>query len=83
MKSLHESIKTLKHLKVGESAVVRGIRSSNDALRNRLLSLGLVEGREVVVTTMAPLGGAIGISLLGFSLALRLSEAEAVSVLIN
>lgn len=73
---------TLKHLPIGKTAVVKGVTSSNSLLRNRLLSLGLVEGRSIKVTRIAPFGSTIGVELLGFSLALRLSEAEALSVII-
>lgn len=82
MAPLENPLQTLKRVKLGEIATIRCVESSNCALRNRLLSLGLVEGRRIRVTRKAPLGGAIGIQILGFSLALRLTEAEAVSIFV-
>ncbi len=77
-----ENQKTLKSIEIGEQATVKKINSSNPSLRQRLLSLGLIEGRKIRVTRLAPFGGTIGIELIGFSLALRLSEADAVSILV-
>lgn len=73
---------TLKSVALGQKAVVKSVQSKNSSLRNRLLSLGLIEGREVKVTRIAPFGSTIGIELLGFSLALRLTEAEALAIVV-
>jgi len=80
MTPVNTNNKTLKTLKIGEKACISGIKSTNTTLRHRLLSLGLTAGREIHVTRIAPFGGTIGIHLMGFSLALRTSEAEAISV---
>lgn len=74
--------KTLQSIALGGRAVVKKINSTNSSLRHRLLSLGLTEGREIEVTRRAPFGGTIGIELIGFSLALRLTEADAVAILV-
>lgn len=74
------SCETLQSKPLGSTAKIRGIATSNTTLRQRLLSLGLIEGREVTVTKRSPLGGTLCIELIGFSLALRLTEAEAIAV---
>lgn len=74
------SICSLCCLTKGHSAKITKIQSDNPIVRNRLLSLGLVEGRQLQVTHRSPMGGTICIELIGCSLALRQSEAEAISV---
>jgi Fe2+ transport system protein FeoA len=69
-------------VKNGETATIRKINTNDAVVRNRLFSMGLVEGRQVSVTKRSPFGGTICIELLGSALALRLSEAEAVSILV-
>jgi Fe2+ transport system protein FeoA len=69
-------------IKNGQTAKIRKINTNDSVVRNRLFSMGLVEGREVSVTKRSPFGGTICIELLGSALALRLSEAEAISILV-
>lgn len=66
---------SLDQLKAGDSAVVSEVICADKDLRNRLLSMGLVSGRNVRVTRIAPLGDPIKVELLGFNLSLRLDEA--------
>lgn len=73
---------TLKTKDIGTIATIKGIETNNPTLRQRLLSLGLIEGRKVAVTKKSPFGNTLCIELIGFSLALRLTEAEAISVLV-
>lgn len=73
---------TLASLKIGQSAIVNQIATSNSALKDRLLSLGLTEGRPIKVTKKALIGGTIAVELLGFTLALRLAEANAIKVIL-
>ena len=74
--------KNLARVKNGQTATIRRIDSKDAVVRNRLFSMGLVAGREVSVTKRSPFGGTICIELLGSALALRLSEAEAISILV-
>lgn len=71
---------TLNKLRTGERAVVTHVSSSNHQLRNKLLSMGIVEGTIVEVSRIAPLGDPIKIRLLGGKLSLRLSEARSVGI---
>lgn len=72
--------KTLHSLKIGEKAKITCVDCTNSTLRHRLQCLGLVAGKEVTVTKIAPFNGAIGVRCMGCSLALRKNEAEAVLV---
>lgn len=76
------SLQTLKDTKVNSVVTIKGISNSNPEIRNRLLSFGLVSGQKVKVTCSSFFGGTRCIELIGYSLALRLSEADCVSVLV-
>ena len=73
--------RSLADLKLGETATVKCVACLDAELRNKLLSMGLVDGAEVRVVNIAPLGDPITIAVLGFQLSLRRSEADAVTLL--
>jgi Fe2+ transport system protein FeoA len=70
---------TLDQLHVGQRGRVEALRGDN-ALVQRLLEMGLLEGEEVEVTNVAPLGDPIEIRLRDYRLSLRRREAARVSV---
>ena len=72
-------MKTLKDLKVGESASVVRLNSPG-APRRRLLDMGLTKGVKVTLRKVAPLGDPLEITLRGYELSLRKSEAELIEV---
>lgn len=51
-----------------------------DAITQRLMEMGLIRGSEIRVVRFAPLGDPMQISLLGYHLSLRKSEAARVEV---
>ena len=63
---------TLNELKVGESAVVKGV-GGECALRQHFLDMGLIPGAEVRLVKMAPMGDPIEIKIYGYALTLRVS----------
>ena len=71
---------TLDQLAVGDSGRITNVMSDNCLLRNKLLSMGVVEGVSVSVAHVAPFGDPINIRVLGSTLSLRRSEASAVTV---
>ncbi|MGI5868015.1 MAG: FeoA family protein [Kiritimatiellia bacterium] len=71
---------TLSNLPKGVKARVAGYTRGNPAYRARLLALGLTRGVVVEVVNLAPLGDPIEISVRGFRLSLRRSEAAVVEV---
>ena len=73
------TMKTLKDVAIGESAVVRKLNSVGPT-RRRLLDMGLTKGVKVTVRKLAPLGDPIEITLRGYELSLRKSEAELIEV---
>jgi len=70
---------TLDQLPVGQRCRVTAIRG-DDALVQRLLEMGLLEGEEVELTNVAPLGDPIEIRLRDYRLSLRRREAARVQV---
>jgi ferrous iron transport protein A len=70
---------SLDQLRRGERARVEAVRG-DDAVVQRLLEMGLLEGEEVEVLGFAPLGDPLEIRLRDFRLSLRRSEAARVLV---
>jgi Fe2+ transport system protein FeoA len=70
---------TLDQLKLGQHGRVAGLEG-DDAIVQRLLEMGLLEGEEFEVIGFAPLGDPIEIRLRDYRLSLRRSEAARVQV---
>ncbi len=66
--------RTLSELKMGQSATIATVKGEG-ALRQRLLDMGLTKGALVKVIKFAPLGDPMEITVRGYSLTLRKSEA--------
>lgn len=72
-------MKTLRDVKVGEGAVVARLHGEG-AVRRRIMDMGLVKGTEVRVRRVAPAGDPIELTVRGYELSIRRSEAETVEV---
>jgi ferrous iron transport protein A len=70
---------SLDQLKLGQRGTVTALEGS-DAIVQRLLEMGLLEGEEVEVIGFAPLGDPMEIRLRDYRLSLRRSEAARVQV---
>jgi ferrous iron transport protein A len=70
---------SLDKMNAGQRARIETIEGS-DALVQRLLEMGLLEGDEVEVIGFAPLGDPMEIRLRDYRLSLRRSEAARVRV---
>ena len=70
---------TLDKVPAGQRVRITAIHG-DDAIFQRLLEMGLLEGEEVEVIAVAPLGDPIEISLRDYRLSLRRREAARVSV---
>lgn len=64
----------LSELRQGQRARIEGFASSD--LELKLMEMGCIPGEEVVVEQIAPLGDPISIRVAGYSLSLRLNEAD-------
>ena len=72
---------TLDQLQRGQTAQVTALRG-DDALAQRLMEMGLLEGETVEVLGFAPLGDPMQIRLQDFRLSLRRAEAARVGVVL-
>lgn len=70
---------TVNELKIGERAVVTGLGCSG-ALRRRIIDMGITPGALVVLRKAAPMGDPIEISVRGYELTIRRSEAREIKV---
>jgi ferrous iron transport protein A len=68
----------LSELKSGEKARIKDFESSE--LELKLMEMGCIPGEEVVVEQKAPLGDPISIRVAGYSLSLRINEANQIIV---
>jgi ferrous iron transport protein A len=75
----HASMPSLDQLQVGQQASIEAVRGS-DTIMQRLLEMGLLEGEQIQVTNIAPLGDPIEIRLRDYRLSLRRSEAARIAV---
>ena len=70
---------TLKELGVGQSASIITVGGTG-ALRQHLLDMGVIPGAEVKVLKYAPLGDPVEVQIHGYSLTLRLNDADQIEV---
>jgi ferrous iron transport protein A len=68
----------LSEVRIGKLVVIKSFE--NDDLFIKLMEMGCVPGEVVKVEQIAPLGDPISISVAGYSLSLRLNEADHIFV---
>ncbi len=71
--------KKLNVFLVGESGVVKKVEGEGK-IRKRLLDMGITPGAEILLRKKAPLGDPLEVTLRGYELTLRKSEAELVTL---
>jgi len=71
-------MKKLSDLPVGKMAVIR--KFEKDDLLLKLMEMGFVPGETVRIEQVAPLGDPISLTIAGYTISLRLNEAEQVWV---
>ncbi len=72
-------MKLLSQLKIGEKSTVVAVHGEG-AVRRRLFDMGITPGAEIYLRKKAPLGDPIEVSLRGYELTLRKSEAANVEM---
>lgn len=68
----------LSDMKPGQEAIIREFDNSDIFLK--LMEMGCVPGEKVFLEQVAPLGDPISVKISGYSLSLRLNEAEHIRV---
>jgi len=71
-------MKRLSEIKIGKTVVIKSFEK--DDLFIKLMEMGCVPGEMVKVEQIAPLGDPMSISVAGYSLSLRLNEADHIFV---
>lgn len=70
---------TLNHIQPGNGGVIKSV-GGKEALRRRLLDMGLTPRTKVFVNKVAPMGDPMELSLRGYVLTLRLEDAANIEV---
>ena len=70
---------TLKEAKIGSTVTVKKINGEG-ALKRRIMDMGITKGSEIYVRKVAPLGDPVEITVRGYELSLRKSDAESIEV---
>lgn len=71
--------RTLRDIAIGETATVRRLNGEG-ALKRHIMDMGITKGTDVYVRKVAPLGDPIEVTVRGYELSLRKSEAECILV---
>ena len=70
---------TLKDVKVGST--VRVVKLNGEGpVKRRIMDMGITKGVEVYVRKVAPLGDPVEVSVRGYELSLRKSDADLIEV---
>ncbi len=72
-------MRTLRDVKVGKSAKVIKLHGEG-ALKRRIMDMGITKGVEIRVRKVAPLGDPLELTVRGYELTLRKSDAEMIEV---
>lgn len=72
-------MKTLRNVRVGGHATVVKLHGEG-AVRRRIMDMGVTKGANVYVRKVAPLGDPIEITVRGYELSVRKSDADMIEV---
>ncbi|MEY8561858.1 ferrous iron transport protein A [Eggerthellaceae bacterium 3-80] len=70
---------TLRDIPIGQNATVVKL-TGEGALKRHIMDMGITKGTNIFVRKVAPLGDPIEVTVRGYELSLRKSEAESVVV---
>jgi len=71
-------VKKLSEIQVGKEVVIKEFE--NNEIFIKLMEMGCIPGEKIKVEQIAPLGDPISITVVGYSLSLRLNEAQYIFV---
>ena len=72
-------MKTLRDVKVGQTATVVKLHGEG-AVRRRIMDMGITKGVEIYVRKVAPLGDPMELTVRGYELSLRKSDAQMIEI---
>ncbi|MEY3921120.1 MAG: hypothetical protein RL634_881 [Bacteroidota bacterium] len=71
-------LKKLSELNVGQKGIIHSLEDQDLILK--LMEMGFLQGEEVVVEQVAPMGDPISLMVAGYQVSLRLNEAASITV---
>lgn len=74
--------KTLEQFAVGEYGVVKTV-SGEGKIKRRLFDMGITPGAEILLRKKAPLGDPLEVTIRGYELTLRKTEAMCVTMRVD
>ncbi|MEA5097191.1 MAG: ferrous iron transport protein A [Burkholderiaceae bacterium] len=72
-------MKTLKEVGIGQTVTVVKLHGEG-AVKRRIMDMGVTKGAQIYVRKVAPLGDPIEVTVRGYELSVRKSDAEMVEV---
>ena len=72
-------MRTLKDVKVGESATVARLHGEGPVKR-RIMDMGITKGVEIFVRKVDPLGDPMEMNVRGYEISIRKADAEMIEV---
>ena len=72
-------MRTLRDAKVGETVRISKLHGEG-AVKRRIMDMGITKGTDVFISKLAPLGDPVEISVRGYELSIRKSDAEMIEV---
>ena len=72
-------MKTLKDVKVGETATVARLHGEGPVKR-RIMDMGITKGVQIYVRKVAPLGDPVEITVRGYELSIRKGDAQCIEI---
>ena len=72
-------MRTLNEVKTGETVSVSKL-TGESAVKRRLMDMGITRGTSIFLRKLAPLGDPVEVTVRGYELSLRKSEASLIQV---
>lgn len=70
---------TIADMKIGTSGKIKKVHG-NGALRRRIMDMGLINGTEVSLNKLAPLGDPMELCVKGYKLSMRKEDAKMIEL---
>lgn len=72
-------MKTLKEMQCGQTVIVARLNGEG-LVKRRIMDMGITKGVEIFVRKVAPLGDPVEVTVRGYELSLRKTDAEMIVV---
>lgn len=72
----------LSNMKIGQKGIVKNLKVEGP-IKRRLFDMGITPGADIIMVKRAPLGDPIEITIRGYQLSLRKSEAINIIIEVN